>query len=1043
MKKVLSFFFSMLFTGILLVIFAVSIGYATFIENDYGTITAKILIYNSWWFEALLLLVSVNLIGSVFVHKLIARKKWSVLVFHAAFVIILLGAALTRYFGYEGTIHIREGEESKKLISDATFVSITATGNNQSASISKEVKFSGYTGNFLKEKLQIAGKVVTIENLLFVPSAAETVVADPAGEPLVALVAVHPVEGRSDFVLRKGDIRNISGLNFSFGTEPGEKGVKIRESNEEIYISSPDTMYSFIMGGEKEDTIAAGTEVKFLDKTAYRIGTISFIIRQYVAKGKPQLVYVPSHEGTMKNDAFNALVTVGNESKEVIVFGSKGEPGIPYNVIAGNISVTISYGSLIKELPFSIKLNDFQLERYPGSNSPSSYASEVVLIDKTKGIEKPFRIFMNNILKYNGYRFFQSSFDQDEKGTILSVNHDPAGTMVTYFGYLILVAGMVFTFFNRNSRFKKLVAASAKLAAERKKLFPVMLIALSSLFTGNTFAQGNFSSDNINQAHAKKFGELLVQSNEGRIEPVNTVASEILRKVYKKSNYEGLSPVQVLLDMIVDPGKWKNTPFIKVSNPELKKILGITGNYATFSQILPDENSDTYLLKDQVNKAYEKKSSQRNKFDKEVLNVDERVNILYKVFTGEFLTLFPVPDDKNHKWENFSGSFASTNEAISNPAATFKNYLGVLKESKKTGNYSTSDELLMKIKNNQLENGKQVLPPMIKTKLEIFYINFNIFSKLAIIYVLVGFILLIFQFTILLRPSHSSGKPASIGNLLVLILFLIHSAGLGLRWYISGHAPWSNGYESLIYISWATCLAGLLFAKRSPVTLAVTTILSAITLFVAGMSWMNPELTNLVPVLKSYWLIIHVAIITASYGFFAMAAILGLFNLILMILRNQKNIIRVSFTIKELVVITQLAMMIGLIMLTVGSFIGGVWANESWGRYWGWDPKETWALVTVLVYSFITHMHKIPGFRGSFAISTGALIGLGSVLMTFFGVNYYLSGLHSYAQGDPAPVPKGVYIAIFVMFIIIISAYFSNRLSARTTGQTIELPGEE
>ena len=1043
MKKIFSFVFSMLFTGVLLVVFAVAIGYATFIENDYGTITAKILIYNSWWFEILLLLVAINLAGSVIVHKLISRRKWSVLIFHGAFIIIIAGAALTRYYGYEGTIHIREGEESNQLISDATFVSITATGNGQTATTAKEVKYSGYTGNYLKEALTVNGKKVKVENLLFVPSAAESVVADPAGEPVLALVAVHRFTGRTDFVLKKGESKNIDGLNFAFEMDARNPYVQFREKGDQIYVSSADSLFSFNMGGTREDTLKMGSETLVQEKTAFRRGDMSFIMKQFFAKGKSQLIYVPSHEEAIKNDAFQARVTVGNQSKEVIVFGKKGEPGQVFNVTVDGVDVGISYGSIIKELPFSIQLKDFQLDRYPGSNSPSSYASEVTLIDKTKGIEKPFRIFMNNILKYNGYRFFQSSFDQDEKGTILSVNHDPAGTFITYLGYLILVAGMIITFFNRNSRFRKLINASSKLAAERKKLFPVLLLAFSSLLTGSTFAQGSFTSDKIDPTHAKKFGELLIQNNEGRIEPLNTLASEILRKVYKKSNYEGLSPVQVLLDMLAEPVKWKNTPFIKVSNPDLRKILGIQGGYATFSQLLPDERSDSYLLKDQVNQAYEKKSSMRNKFDKEVLNVDERVNILFKVFTGEFLTLFPVPGDSNHKWENFSGSFASTNEALSTPAATFKNYLNLLKESKKTGNYTEVEDLLNKIKTNQVENGKSVLPPKLKTQLEIFYINFNIFSKLAILYALIGFVLLIIQFFILLKSAKTSILRASIGRFLVVLLFIVHSAGLGLRWYISGHAPWSNGYESLIYISWATCLAGLIFARRSPVTMAVTTILSAITLFVAGMSWMNPELTNLVPVLKSYWLIIHVAIITASYGFFAMAALLGLFNLLLMILRNQKNTLKVTFTIKELVVITQLAMMIGLIMLTVGSFIGGVWANESWGRYWGWDPKETWALVTVLVYSFITHMHKIPGFRGSFAISAGALVGLSSVLMTFFGVNYYLSGLHSYAQGDPAPVPKGVYVAVFIVFALIISAYFASRNAEKAGTGAKETMDEE
>ena len=231
----------------------------------------------------------------------------------------------------------------------------------------------------------------------------------------------------------------------------------------------------------------------------------------------------------------------------------------------------------------------------------------------------------------------------------------------------------------------------------------------------------------------------------------------------------------------------------------------------------------------------------------------------------------------------------------------------------------------------------------------------------------------------------------------------------------------------MIFIGWATVLAGIVFIRRSQITLALTLILASLALLVAGMSWMSPEITNLVPVLKSYWLIVHVAIITASYGFLGICTLLGALILILMIFRTEKNVTRINYTIKELAFIIHMAMIIGLFMLTVGSFIGGVWANESWGRYWGWDPKETWALVTILVYSFVVHMHKIPGFRGTFALSTATLVGFGSVMMTYFGVNYYLSGMHSYAQGEAVPVPSGVYITVFVALLLVVSAYITQR----------------
>jgi len=295
---------------------------------------------------------------------------------------------------------------------------------------------------------------------------------------------------------------------------------------------------------------------------------------------------------------------------------------------------------------------------------------------------------------------------------------------------------------------------------------------------------------------------------------------------------------------------------------------------------------------------------------------------------------------------------------------------------------------------------------------------------------LAGMLLLIIHFVKIFTAKKGLKLPIRIFTGIIFVLFLAHTAGLAMRWYIAEHAPWSNGYESMIYVGWATLLSGLIFMKRSPITLAATTVLAALVLFVAGMSWMNPEITNLVPVLKSYWLIVHVAIITASYGFLALGALMGFLNLNLMIFRNGRNAKRLDITIKELSYIIEVTLIIGLIMMTTGSFLGAVWANESWGRYWGWDPKETWSLITVLVYTFALHMRKIEGFRGFFALSTAALISLSSVLMTYFGVNYYLSGLHSYGQGDPPPIPNGIYIAIFVIIAVVAGANWSNKKMA-------------
>jgi len=242
--------------------------------------------------------------------------------------------------------------------------------------------------------------------------------------------------------------------------------------------------------------------------------------------------------------------------------------------------------------------------------------------------------------------------------------------------------------------------------------------------------------------------------------------------------------------------------------------------------------------------------------------------------------------------------------------------------------------------------------------------------------------------------------------------------GLIARWYVSGHAPWSNAYESIIYVGWATVMFGLTLGRKSYLTIASTAFVAAIILWVAHENWIDPSISNLQPVLDSYWLMIHVAVIVASYGPFTLGMILGLTSLLLMVLTTKKNFKKMELNIKELTIITEMALTLGLILLAIGNFLGGQWANESWGRYWGWDPKETWALISIMVYAFVVHMRLVPGLRGRWGFNFAAVVAYASIMMTYFGVNFYLSGLHSYASGDVPVTPAFVrYIGIFVVLL--------------------------
>ncbi|MBL7971734.1 MAG: cytochrome c biogenesis protein CcsA, partial [Prolixibacteraceae bacterium] len=988
--------------------------------------TAQVLIYQARWFELLLFLGVVNLAGSVFKYKLVSRKKWAILLFHLSFIFIIVGAGVTRYFGFEGSMHIREGEATNKVVSETTYVTLKAKSNgNEVVNLSK-VKFTPNTNNQFKETIEIDGKEVVVENEIFVPSASETLVPDAEGLPVISLIYSDGQAERTDFVLMHNEKKIMPSASFGFETGEGSASVVFSRAGKGLSMVCTDTVLVSTMAGQTAEILLPFISHPVKEKSFYVIDKSGFVFKSYLPKATPALVQLSGESGMGGVDAFTAKITSGNEVRKINIFQKDGAASRPEVLTINGIQLGLSYGSIVRELPFNIFLRDFQLERYPGSNSPSSYASEITLQDPALSAERPFRIFMNNILNYNGYRFFQSSFDQDEKGTILSVNQDYWGTFISYLGYFLMILGMVFTVFSKNSRFQTLVRLSSKLQDMRrssKVLAIAMIVSGVGVGVNPVSAAGN---SQLQKKHIDSFGELLVQDHHGRVEPVNTLASDLLRKISKKDHWDGMSAVGLFLDMSANPDKWKAVPMVKVANVELQKLLGISSGLVSFAQMF--DQSGNYRLNEMVQHAYNKKQTLRNKLDKEIINLDERINICYQIFRGDFLKIFPVPDDVHKTWV----TSAALPEAMKKEDADFAGhildlYYSEYNNSVISGNWSKTDEYLGYIKKFQSTYGAEIIPSPAKIKLEIMYNEWNIFGKLAKIYMLFGFVLLVLHFVLIFKPTASFTKYINTGSVLIFITFIIYTTGLAVRWYISGHAPWSNGYETMIYVGWATSLSGFIFMQRSPITLAVTTLLTSIILFVAGMSWMNPEITNLVPVLKSYWLIVHVAIITASYGFLAMGALLGMLNLVLMILRNRKNDKNISYTILEVSYIIEMALMIGLLMLTIGCFIGGIWANESWGRYWGWDPKETWALVTILVYSVILHLRKVPGLKSTLALNSLALIGLSSVLMTFFGVNYYLSGMHSYAQGDPPPIPNMLYVAIILVFILIGAAWYSER----------------
>lgn len=680
----------------------------------------------------------------------------------------------------------------------------------------------------------------------------------------------------------------------------------------------------------------------------------------------------------------------------------------------------------IHTLPFSVELKKFTLTRYPGSSSPSSYESEVVV--HVDGETRPERIFMNNVLDVKGYRFFQASYDPDEQGTILSVNRDVAGRNITYTGYLLLVIGLILCFIGKNTRFMSLSRRLKELHTTTNMiaclLFFMALPSESRANESNSPMMEIVQKHKVSPAHAEVFGSLPIQSNSGRTMPINTFSSQILRKLHKSDKIGGLNSDQFLISLLVMPDVWMRIPFIAVSNPELASYYNLPAKQCAYAEVF--DNNGYYKLQEKLEEAYNKMPNQRTRFDKDLMKLDEQINIFHQLINRQMLNLFPKEDDPNHKWyapgDDLS-AFAGKDSMF--VARIMDWYLEEVQEGLKSNDWTKANEVAGMISTYQQAKNKtlDISPKKIQSELK--YNKMDVFRYCKIGYLILGGLLLIFTFIVQFQQKRWIKSMVWILGILVLIVFHYHMYGMGMRWYIGGYAPWSNSYETMVYVAWATVLAGLLFVRRNTITLALATLFGGIILFVSGLNWMDPEISPLVPVLKSPWLMFHVAIIVAAYGFFGVSCLMGLTNMVLMIFTGKKRASQLIIRIKELSIINEMSLLVALALMTIGTFLGAVWANESWGRYWGWDPKETWALITMVVYAIVTHLHLIKRCNTLWLFNVASVIAFSSVLMTFFGVNYFLSGMHSYGQNDN--VNNILIYLYFASIVIIVLAFFSYR----------------
>ncbi|CAM1341460.1 cytochrome c biogenesis protein CcsA [Tenacibaculum amylolyticum] len=1044
MKKILNILYSTRLMAVLFFVFAIAMGVATFIENDFGTQTAKKLVYNAWWFELIMVLFVINFFGNIFRYKLLRKEKWTVLMFHVAFLFIIIGAGITRYIGYEGMMIIDEGETTNTFLSDTNYLNAVIDDNASQKTYNHKLLFSAWGKNSssfsfkFQPNKNVTAKTIDFKLVDYIPWSEKKLVLDENGTE--HLFFVESSSGsRHEHYIKKGTIQNIHNILVGFDAPNKNANLNFFYEDGNLKMTSKADGNWLRMADQKQGKVVKDSIQNFQFLTLHNIEGLQFVIPRPAEKGEVRTVRGKKDKKKFDTAIFD--ISSGDETKRVEFIGGQFNTNGQKEFSINGLNFRGWYGAKLLQTPFEVKLNDFQLEKYPGSESAASYASEVTVISPKETFD--YRIFMNHILDYKGYKFFQASYKnagQPIEQTHLSVNHDFWGTFVTYIGYSLLYIGLISMLFAKHTRFddlkKSLVKIRKKKAALSISLFLVSILSYGQHNNHNNVNKiTNRQIDSILKANlvdkeqAANFSRLVIQDAGGRMKPAHTFASELVRKVAQTNKFKEMTPSQILLSITENPRLWFEVPviYLEEGNKKIREILELpdTTQYARLSDFITPTGA--YKIKEAVSEAQQTRI--QDKFQKDLIKIDRRIGLLYGAIGGGILKIYPIPANEENKWvsqpETLNAGFKGTDSVFVRQSLPV--YLQLLQEAKKTSDYTEANQILEGIKKFQRKYGSEVIPSEDKINLEIAYNKINIFNQLFRYYGLFGALLILF--VVLKIFSQRKFINYIVKGLLaiIILLFVFHTLGLLSRWYISGNAPWSNAYESIIYVAWATMLFGLFLGRKSALTIGAATFTACVILMIARGNWLDPEIANLQPVLNSWWLLVHVSIIVASYGPFSLSMMLGVVSLFLIIFTNKNNKKKVEANIKELTIINEMSLAVGLVMLTIGNFLGGMWANESWGRYWGWDPKETWALISIMIYAFVLHMRLIPGLRGKYTFNLWSIIAYASIMMTYFGVNFYLSGLHSYASGDQAITPSSVYYSVIFLSIIGIFAWFKNK----------------
>ena len=609
-------------------------------------------------------------------------------------------------------------------------------------------------------------------------------------------------------------------------------------------------------------------------------------------------------------------------------------------------------------LPFDICLKDFEIVHYPGTDAVMDYKAHIIV--DSNGTEEEACISMNNIGKFADYRFYQSSYDADGQGTVLLVAFDPYGIAITYTGYLLLLAGLILTMCSKHSRIRQLL----RIATRSALTMLVLCLCCGQARAGET----------VDKEIADEMGQVAVLYN-GRICPLNTAATDFVTKLCGKSTWQGMSANEIFLNWTIFYTEWEKRTIIKVKDREVQKILGINGKWACVRDFYTSQND--YKLKDKISDVSLPESTR-----KAIRETDEKIQVVTMFYNSELLRIFPLSNHGVIEWHK-PGSTELPQDVGEAEFQFINHIMDHLVMSILAKDVTKAKSIIAKIRVYQKEKAQDILPSGALMQAEI--INNRLLSATWSVFVCLIFSLL---FCVMFFSRRPDRRMRISHTVFVLLLTIYITLLIALRWWISGHVPMSNGFETMLFMAWISMLLTLTLTRHFPVMKAFGPVVSSFCLLVAMLASGNPQITQLMPVLQSPLLTFHVVFVMLAYAILAIITLIAIQCLALRLRTSE---------MERMTALSQFLLYPSVAFLAIGIFIGAVWANVSWGTYWSWDPKETWALITLMVYAIPLHQSSLWQSRKPRSYHWFVLLSFLTVLMTYFGVNYFLSGMHSYA----------------------------------------------